>query len=379
MTDSGSFCPNCGAPVPAEPDRQVPPASGGAGSSASAAGRREDRLCDACYFERFDLIDAPERVQVRVCGSCGAVHRGNRWVDVGATDYTDVAVEAVSEALAVHVDAEGVSWVVEPEQVDPTTILMHCTVAGVVRGRAVEETVTVTVNVSKETCTRCGRIAGDYYAGVVQVRAEGRDPAPEETRRAAEIAHEVVAEMSETGDRDAFVTEVSEVDGGLDVKVSTNKIGGKVANRLVSEFGGTVSSSETLVTEDSDGQEVYRVTFAVRLPRFRPGEIVDPGDGEGPVLVRSVVGNVKGRRLATGERYEAKHDEVAEATRLGSVDEAEDTTLVAVEDDRAVQVLDPETYESKTVPRPADLDPEAETVRVFKSRAGLYVVPDETQ
>ena len=373
MTDSGSFCPNCGAPVPGEPDRPARPVPD---SGAAATGRREDLLCDACYFERFDLIDAPERIQVRVCASCGAVHRGNRWVDVGATDYTDVAVEAVSEALAVHVDAEDVSWVVEPEQVDPTTIRMHCTFDGVVRGRPVEETVTVPVDVSRETCTRCGRIAGDYYAGVVQVRAKGRDPAPEETQRAAEIAHEVVADMSETGDRDAFVTEVSEVDGGLDVKVSTNKIGGKIASRIVSEFGGSVSDSETLVTEDSDGQEVYRVTFAVRLPRFRPGEIVDPGDGEGPVLVRSVVGNVKGRRLSTGERFEAKPEDLSDATRLGRIDEAEETTLVAVEDERAVQVLDPETYEAKTVPRPADLDVDAETVRVFKSRAGLFVVPE---
>jgi nonsense-mediated mRNA decay protein 3 len=360
--------------VPAEPDRPARAASGGAGSGT---GRREDLLCDACYFERFDLIDAPEQVQVRVCASCGAVHRGNRWVDVGATDYTDVAVEAVSEALAVHVDADEVAWAVEPEQVDPTTIRMHCTFTGVVRGTPVEETVTVPVNVSKETCTRCGRIAGDYYAGTVQVRAEGRDPTPGETERAAEIAHEVVAEMSETGDRDAFVTEVSEVDGGLDVKVSTNKIGGKVANRIVSEFGGSVSSSETLVTEDGDGNEVYRVSFAVRLPRFRPGEVVDPGDDEGPVLVRSVKGNVKGRRLSTGEPYEAAHDEIADATRLGRIEDAEETTLVAVEDDRAVQVLDPETYEAKTVPRPADVDVEAETVRVFKSQAGLYVVPED--
>jgi len=373
MSDTGSFCPSCGAPVPDDRERRPRPGVEG----ASGTGRREDALCDACYFERFDLVDAPEQVQVRVCATCGAVHEGNRWVDVGAEDYTDVAVEAVSAALAVHVDAEEVAWAVDPEQVDPTTIRMHCTFTGVVRGTPVEVTVTVPVDVSRETCTRCGRIAGDYYAGVVQVRADGRDPAPEEVERAGEVAHGVVAEMSETGDRDAFVTEVSETDGGLDVKVSTNKIGGKIADRIVAEFGGTVSSSETLVTEDSDGQEVYRVTFAVRLPRFRPGEIVDPGDGDGPVLVRSVTGNVKGRRLATGERYEAKPGDVADATRLGRVEDAEETTLVAVEDDRAVQVLDPETYEAKTVPRPADLDVEAETVRVFKSRAGLYVVPEE--
>lgn len=373
MSDSGAFCPNCGDPVPDAAVRHARPGSDG----SAVTGRREDLLCDACYFERFDLVDAPEQVQVRVCANCGAVRRGNHWEDVGARDYTDVAVEAVSAALAVHVDAEDVAWAVDPEQVDPTTIRMHCTFTGAVRGTPVEETVTVPVKISKETCTRCGRIAGDYYAGIVQVRAEGRDPAPEETERAAEIAHEVVAEMSDTGDRDAFVTEVTETDGGLDLKVSTNKIGGKIASRIVSEFGGTVTSSETLVTEDSDGNEVYRVTFAVRLPRFRPGAIVDPEDDEGPVLVRSVTGNLKGRRLATGERYEAKHDEVADAKRLGRMEDAVETTLVAVEDNRAVQVLDPETYESKTVPRPADLDTDAETVRVLKSRAGLHVVPEE--
>ena len=211
MSDSGAFCPNCGDPVPDEVGRAARPGSDGA---VNRTGRREDALCDACYFDRFDLVDAPEQVQVRVCASCGAVHRGNRWVDVGAEDYTEVAVEAVSEALAVHVDADEVAWAVDPEQVDPTTIRMHCTFTGVVRETPLEESVTVPVKISKETCTRCGRIAGDYYAGVVQVRAEGRTPSAEETERAAEVAHAVVAEMSETGDRDAFVTDANAVPEG---------------------------------------------------------------------------------------------------------------------------------------------------------------------
>jgi nonsense-mediated mRNA decay protein 3 len=40
-----------------------------------------------------------------------------------------------------------------------------------------------------------------------------------------------------------------------------------------------------------------------------------------------------------------------------------------------VQVLDPETYETKSVPRPDYLDPDAETVSVLRSRAGLHVLP----
>jgi len=49
---------------------------------------------------------------------------------------------------------------------------------------------------------------------------------------------------------------------------------------------------------------------------------------------------------------------------------------VTVEDEAAVQVLDPETYEAKTIARPDYLEPDADTVRVIKSRAGLHVLPD---
>ena len=107
MTDAGSFCPRCGDPVE---------------SPGDGATRREQSLCDACYFEGFDLVEAPERIEVMVCARCGAVHRGNRWVDVGAKDYTDVAVDETSEALGVHVEAEDVEWEVRPEQVDENTI-----------------------------------------------------------------------------------------------------------------------------------------------------------------------------------------------------------------------------------------------------------------
>ncbi len=370
MSDAARFCPECGDPVTVDPDERAP-----LPEHVGRTRRRERALCDSCYFDRFDFVSAPERVEVRVCASCGAVRRGERWVDVGAQDYTDIAIEVVSEALGVHVDAEDVTWSVEPEQVDPNTIRMHATFSGVVRGTPIEDRITVPVKISRETCTRCGRIAGDYYAGTVQIRAAGaRDPSREEIERATEIAHEVVATMEETGDRDAFITDVSETEGGLDVKVSTTKIGRKIADRVVEEFGGTVSGSETLVTEDGDGNEVYRVSFAVRLPPYKPGDVIDPQDGEGPVLVRSVRGNLKGRRLATGQDYEVGIDDV-NGRLIGTIDDGVETTLVTVEDDRAVQVLDPETYEATTIPRPTDLDEAADSVRVLKHRTGMHVLP----
>jgi nonsense-mediated mRNA decay protein 3 len=338
---------------------------------------RDAVLCDDCYFEDFDLVDAPERIEVRVCSQCGAVHRGNRWVDVGARDYTDVAVEQVTEALGVHLNAEDVRWGVEPEQVDENTIRMHCTFGGIVRGTFREEHVTVPVHIARETCDRCGRIAGGYYASIVQIRADDRTPTAEEERRAVEIAESYVAEREDTGDRNAFISEIVETDDGTDIKISTNQLGGGVAKRIVRELGGHVKEYPTLVTEDSDGNEVYRVTYAVRLPKFTPGDVIDPDDDEGPVLVRSVQGNLKGVRLTTGEPYEASFEEgeAPDARRLGTVADAAETTVVTIEDEHAIQVLDPETYESKTIARPSYVDAEADTVPVVKTRAGLYVLP----
>ena len=386
MADSRAFCPRCGDPIA---DRSRSDATESTETSDASDGQEmpelptgETDLCRACYFDDFEFVDAPQQVDVRVCARCGAVHRGQRWVDVGADDYTDVAIEEVSDALGVHVDAEDVAWQVEPEQVDENTIRMHCYFTGVVRGEPVEEQVTVPVRVARQTCTRCGRIAGDYYSSIVQIRAEGRTPVAEEVDRAKEIANDIVAEMEATGDRNAFITEMSETPDGLNMKVSTNKIGKKISNKMVEEFGGTVNDAETLVTEDEDGNEVYRVTFAVRLPPYRPGDIIElenNEDDDGPVLVRSARGNLKGTRVTTGEHYEADYDEgnSPNARKLGELEDGVETTVVTIEDENAVQVLDPETYQAKTVARPDYFDPDAEAVPVLKSRAGLHVLPDE--
>ena len=369
MSESREFCPRCGDAVP---ERREPLPGDPAG--------RDALLCDDCYFEGFELVDAPDRIEVTVCSGCGAVRRGDSWRDVGARDYTDVAVDEVAEALAVHVDAEDVEWGVEPEQVDENTIRMHCRFSGVVRGTLRSADVSVPVKVSRGTCDRCGRIAGGYYAGVVQVRADDRDLTGEERATALEIAETYVAEQEQDGDREAFITEIVPTDDGPDIKLSSNRLAQNVATRITERLGGSFESYPTLVTEDGDGNEVYRVTFAVRLPRYAAGDIVDPEDGDGPVLVTGVSGRLQGVRLASGEEYTSSFDDgdAPDAARLGTHADAAETTVVTVEDENAVQLLDPETYEATTVPKPTFFDDDADTVLTFKNGGSVHVVPEES-
>jgi nonsense-mediated mRNA decay protein 3 len=368
MSESREFCPRCGDSVP---ERREPLPGEPRG--------RDALLCDDCYFEDFDLVDAPDRIEVLVCSGCGAVHRGESWRDVGARDYTDVAVDEVAEALGVHVDAADVEWGVEPEQVDENNVRMHCRFSGVVRGTLRSAEVTVPVKISRGTCDRCGRIAGGYYAGTVQVRADERELTAAERAEALKIAESYVADQEADGDREAFITEVKETDDGPDVKLSSNRLAQNVATRITDALGGSFESYPTLVTEDGDGNEVYRVTFAVRLPRYAEGEIIDPEDGDGPVLVTSVSGRLQGVRLATGEPYTSAFEdgEAPDATRLGTRGDAAETTVVTVEDANAIQVLDPVTYEAKTVPNPDFVDGDDDSVLAFEHGGDVHLVPEE--
>ncbi len=370
MSDSREFCPRCGDPV----DERVEQRPGEPRDSDAV-------LCDSCYFEDFELIDAPERAHVTVCGRCGAVERGNRWVDLGAVDYTDVAIDTVSEALSVHINAEDVEWGVEPEQVDETTIRMHCTFSGIVRETHLTEQITVPVRIAKEVCDRCGRIAGGYFASILQLRAEDRPVRADESDKAIEMVERYVANREQDGDREAFITSIDRSnEAGPNIKLSTNKLGQTLANRITDHFGGTVDDYPTLVTEDGDGNEVYRVTFVARLPKYTPGDVIDPEDEDGPVLLTSAHGRLKGTRLRSGDRYEASHEDgtTPSVTKLGRIDEAESATVVTVEDAHAVQILDPETYEAKTVRRPEFFDPDTESVPVLKDGSECYILPEES-
>ena len=365
---SRRFCPRCG-------DSMAPPTEPRPGEPRDP----DAVLCDACYFQDFSLVDAPDRLEVSVCAGCGAVHRGNRWVDVGAADYTDIAVEETTAALGVHLEAEDVEWLVEPEQIDQNTIRMHALFTGVVRGTPVEEEVTLPVYVARQTCSRCGRIAGDFYAATVQVRATDRTPSKAELDRAVTIARDYVADRQSKNDRNAFITEIDRHDSGLDMKLSAHQMAGAIAHRITDQFGGDVTANETLITEDSDGNEVYRVTFLARLPQYTPGDIIGLRDKSGPVLVTSAHDRLKGTFIETGTRYEAERSEGTEppARLLGTVADAVPTTVVTVEDEHAVQVLDPETYEAKTIPRPSSVTQDTQEVQVLKSRAGLHVIPPD--
>lgn len=354
MTSAQRFCPTCGAPTPSDP--------------LDERGR-----CRTCYLEEHELVRLPDSIELSRCGSCGSLELDGVWTD-SEDDLAAVAIDRVADRIRVIGDVDELTWEARTDPIDDRTIAVTAILDLLVDGGWERRELTTSVIFQPTACRRCSRIAGDDFGAILQLRAIDRTPADEEVTRAREIAARVLEDRVEAGDRDAFLTDVVERPEGIDLRLSTPRLGDQMATAIRRDLGGSIESARTLVTTDGDGREVYRVTFTLRLGPYRRGDIL--ATDTGVALVESGTAGLQLLDLETGERTTVDADSL-DAQRVSTRDDAEPVTVIAPLDDRAVQVLHPDTYEAVTVAYYDEVDVEAETVDAVVVEGRVYLLPDD--
>ena len=355
---SQGFCPRCGQLMP----------------TAAAAG--SDGLCASCHLSVIDPLVVPATHTITTCGSCGAVKEGERWRDTDA-GRVELATAAVEDMVAVHRSIEVDDWgLVAHEQVGDQ-VRIDVELSGTLRGVPTVASEHVDVTFVTAQCHRCGRIAGGYFASTLQVRAAGRVPTDAELTEAEMVATSYIQRRIDVGDRNAFISDVQRNKDGLDIKLSTNQIGGAIAKQLTDRLGGEVRSHPTLVTEDGDGNEVYRVTYTVRLPRYTVGDIISLDGFESPIAITSVGDHITGLQLGPYAPVYVENDIADRAQNLGHLDDVVETTVVAPAGKDTLQVLHPETMRTVTVRQPPDDVIDTGVISVFVDADRVWPVPDD--
>ncbi|MBA5942833.1 MAG: hypothetical protein H0M93_05910 [Methanophagales archaeon] len=181
------------------------------------------------------------------------------------------------------------------------------------KGVEIEERGEVAVVLNRGICERCSRIAGGYYAAIVQIRAEWRVPTDAELAVADEIAYS----PSSLGDAD-FVSKEERLKEGLDIYVSSMDCGRRISSTIVEKLGGSFSESRKLYGR-KDGRDIYRVSFSVRLPGFKPGEVVKIKDKIISVVKVIEGKGVEGTDTRTGECVFINKKKMRKAKRVGFV------------------------------------------------------------
>ncbi len=281
-----------------------------------------DSLCKECFLKQTSL-KVPVSVSVGVCGSCGGYFKGKErtTVEEAVADsvrravrkrFGCVCVVDVSEGeAAVGAGAAGTREAGTREagtRAAGTGAVAFVSVKAELRGVEVEESREVEVIFKNETCERCSRIAGGYYAGIVQIRAEERVPTDEELATAEEIAYSALGEAD-------FVSKETVLKEGLDFYVSSAESGRRISKQVVKRLGGGFSESRRLYGR-RDGKNIYRVSFSVRLPGFKEAEVVKIGEREFSIeKVRKGKG-LECVGVGTGERVFVRKGETKTVKRV---------------------------------------------------------------
>jgi nonsense-mediated mRNA decay protein 3 len=233
-------------------------------------------VCAECEASRRTLVSAQPHASVTLCPTCGAREVGKHWERAGSSALLG------SEDLApflVPDDEVGIRRV-EWQETGSNPMLKNIHGDVHVRFRGLERVVPVdfTARLVHRTCPDCSRRSGHYYTALIQLRGpeEGaKRRAPELRARLAEIWDATMP--SARADWKGHHSWTEKKPEGWDHFFTETLSARNIARLFKDRFGAEVKESASLYGR-KDGRDLYRVTFAVRLPVHLPGDYyVDKG------------------------------------------------------------------------------------------------------
>ena len=334
-----------------------------------------DSLCDKCLCERRKFIELPEFTELTVCAHCGSTFVGKRWLDTTGLD--NELADAVRRALKENrPEGSKITTDIKLKTVDDFNTDAVAEAKVTVGKRSFTQSQKCRVRVRRAVCERCSRVRGKYFEATLQVRAAGRKLLEKEL----DLVRRKVRELAEGhGDRDSYITNEAERDGGLDFQLGKISVAKALSRQLADSTGGRIIETSTLAGR-KEGKELFRVTFLVRIPNLQPGDFAKLDKS---VLLVTHVGHggVSAMDLASGEQQILDEKAEDRVKRLGA-SELIEVAVVLEARKPELQIMDPVTYGTVPIVAPewfwsANRKKIPENVRIIKAGEDIYLVPPD--
>lgn len=329
-------------------------------------------LCETCFLEGKAFTSLPDHVDIHQCVHCGDYLLDGRWI--GVAERERAAEMAVELAVRVGKDAEPREVGLRGERIDEANYHVDMTIAMTVEGLEVNEDRATIVRFKNTSCPRCNKLMGNYYEGTLQIRTRDRRM-PEEQRE--EIIERVQRMMREQAkdDRELFISKVHRLataQGGVDVVLSSSVVGRTIAHELADQYAAEVKETAKLVTQ-KQGRDLYRVTFLVRLPAYRFGDIVRY-QGRLHLVGALRANSTKLTDMRTAQGLMVSNSDMTEAKVVGRREEVLEAVVLS-ESEREVQVMHPISFKVFDLRKPPRFERNGDTVKVFQYEEELYLLP----
>ncbi len=327
-----------------------------------------DGLCIECYLDGREFTSLPEYIDLEACAVCKEFYVGGKWVpDEKRRTIEDSAVDN----MYVLEDCRVLSIATRSKMQDPKTYKVNITTDLSVRGTPVTSESETVVRIKNTVCKRCSRVQGSYYESILQIRSEERT-------LDGDVVNDVIKKITRYVDfqsknnRQYFISKTERIHGGVDFYISSLSLGKILAKMISDKYCGDSKESFKLVGRKPDGQNMYRVTYLVRLPRFKEGDVVIFKNGY--YRLKRIL--PAGGRLVSLKDFRDKHVQRADMPLLKvyrTEDEFMEATVISGNPPE-VQVLNPLTYETMDMKVSKDVEIGSQ-IKVIDIDGILHYVP----
>ena len=253
-----AICPKCGGPS------------------------KDGGLCGKCLASDVAWYVCEPRVFITRCGGCGSLKTSAGWGD-STREREDLEEDAAVSAIKFHKDIKKPSVTVKVDHLSNNRTYADLELSGILYDESLDGYCSIEIIWINESCDRCNRQHGNYYEGIVQIRAEGRKATLQEQEESQRIAISVETAMQNDGERLSFISRFDEGREGLDIVVGSQAIGEAISREITRKLGGRFSLHPTLVGE-KNGEKLYRITYLIRLPRLQRGDVIAVRQTYGEIL-----------------------------------------------------------------------------------------------
>ncbi|MFQ5553337.1 MAG: NMD3-related protein [Thermoplasmata archaeon] len=214
-------------------------------------------LCANCLPQKRTLVEVPLVLTLERCVHCGRFHLPRGWAEA---ELDEALKRTVAKVAVVPRDVRDHETLLHMDLRHPDEVGLRLAHRVGLPGLTAEQVGESRLRLKRTTCPDCAKQHGQYYEAILQVRATDR---PVQQAEMAVIRG--VLEDRLRGDPGLFVAKEERVHGGVDLYLSSNKAARALAQRIKARLGGRITSSPKLHGRRG-GRDVYRVTYAVRLP-----------------------------------------------------------------------------------------------------------------
>lgn len=239
-------------------------------------------FCEACNPSTLEF----KPIKVKLCPSKKYFFRG-KWTDF--EDLRKVTNTVVKKTIKKDVKlVEGLE--VYPDLLQKTG--MKKDYEAIIN--VDESKYTIPISVEVTSSPGFSKVGTDYFEGILQVRNMN-----EETKKFVNIILRTTKEL--------YVNKTVEKESSVDYYFVKKKFIGRVAEKIVDEYGAKADFNAQLFTQDKQtSKELYRLNVAVHIPPFRKGDVILKKDDL--ILITSTGKNNTGLDLKNCKNVSFKYE-----------------------------------------------------------------------